>query len=274
MRVLLKDEEGFDDRSNEPPGWGTGMHGLISRFMLNGEVPGTASDVLAAWTKEMANRSTEVSEDITSYASSEVLLALAEEMRVGFVNWITQFWQTTGRHYETVAVEERVMRGLGVLPSGRDVWISGAPDWVFKVTDEGQVIDWKTAGRGWKKGKADSNAVQLLCYSWLSEHHVDVSRGTFVVYDRSKGEWTWSDKSFQITPERTELALRSMWTMGEAIDSGHAVANPFATGGFGDGRGWHCSPKYCGAWNICEFKALPGDGKEIESRPATMTWGD
>jgi hypothetical protein len=270
LREVLRKQDGYDDRSNEAPGWGTGMHAIIAHFMETGEVPGTVQDVLDRWVDELLMR--EPSEDIGTYASLEALSVWAGEMKTGFDLWLEQFWLPQGQHEETIAAEETVMRPLGVLPNGRDVWIRGTPDRVLMVNDQVQIQDWKTAGRGWKKGKADSNAVQLLSYAWLSEHHGPVTRGTFVVYDRAKQEWTWSDKSFAIDADRIELGLRAMWSMAEQLDSGTAVANPFAMGGFGDGRGWHCKPKFCSAWNICDFKALPADGVHVEIRPREMSW--
>jgi hypothetical protein len=31
-------------------------------------------------------------------------------------------------------------------------------------------------------------------------------------------------------------------------------------------RGWHCSAKYCGGWEICPFKGLIPDDADLEEK--------
>jgi hypothetical protein len=153
------------------------------------------------------------------------------------------------------------MRGLGVLPNGREVWVSGQADRVV----EGEIQDWKTASRGWKAGKAYENEVQINTYAWLVEHLTDATRGAFVVYDRSKKTWTWSETTLAITPETKRLSLLKLWDMAVTLDAGVAVATPHSRGSFGAGIGWHCSTKFCPAWNPCPFgKGIGGRDNEVK----------
>lgn len=257
-RLLLQDHPDYDPGSNEAPGFGTGMHALIEHFLLTGEIP-DADGVLTIWERVMADRG----EDLRSYAALPYLMELAVELKFGLMAWFNTFWLPVGSQLELLAVEERVMRGLGILPSGREVWVSGAPD----LVTPGQIIDFKTAVNGWKEGKSQSNMVQINTYAWLAEHHTDVTVGIHQVYNRSKRTWSWDDTTLPISTDSKHLALLAMWDMARSLDQGIAVATPHSRGGFGDGRGWHCTPKFCGAWNACPFKGMIPDGRADEVRP-------
>lgn len=257
-RVLYSKEEGFDNTSSEAMSWGTGVHKVINNHIVASDIAGltdTVDGVLLVWAQEMADR--EDKEDIFSYASHSFLRGKAQEMLDAYHLWVERFWLPIGQHLEIVAVEATNLRPLGILPSGREAWVRGTADFIT----EGKVWDWKSSGRGWKKGKAEASATQLLAYAWLAEAQTNVTEGTFVVYDRSKRSWSWDETTFRVTEPLIRQALLSLWDLARAIDSGVAVATPMTTGGFGDGRGWHCSPKFCGAWSICSFRHMIPDGK-------------
>lgn len=259
-RLLLQDHPLYDSGSNEPPGFGTWEHAVISEFIINGSIPESPEDTLAIGAKALAERE----EDIFSYASEEYLLKLAVEVKFAFMAWFNVYWKEVGSKLEVLAVEERVLRGLGVLPSGREVWMSGAPDLVVV----GEIDDWKTASRGWKKGKAQANVVQIASYAWLSEHRTQAWLGRHVVYDRSKRTWTWEDTTIQLNPGVIRTSLRSMWDMARSLDAEVGVATPHSRGNsHTEGRSWHCTPAYCGAWNACDFRHLMPDGRGNEVRP-------
>lgn len=272
-RILYKDEDWFDNRSNEPPAWGTGMHRLIADHIRGVDPPKTAGVTMERWIDECLNHDIHP-ENIVDYADRAVLLRLAGEMLTGFELWVKDYWEPHGSRMETLILEERVTRPLGTLPNGRRVWVSGQADFVGKIGEGSALgVDWKTAGRGWKRGKAESN-VQHTVYAWLAEKLIEerVVSSTYVVYNRQKSEWTWKDKIILLTPAMRDATLRSMWDMAVSIDAGTGVASPMTRGGFGDGRGWHCKPQYCGAWNGCEFKHMIDDDTAQLERPEEMRW--
>jgi hypothetical protein len=257
-RVSLAGEDGFDNTSSEPMAWGTGVHKLNANRIIFGDVAddmaSSPAAVLGIWAQEMRDRSD--GEDIFTYATRSYLLGQATEMLSAHKLWVERFWLPVGQHLEVVAVEDTRIRPLGVLPSGRDVWIRGTADFVTSTA----VYDWKSAGRGWKRGKAESN-IQHLIYAWLVEDLAEIDEAAYVVYNRQTAEWAWDDTTLPVTNEAIRTALHAMWDMAKQIDTGTTHASPLVRGGFGDGRGWHCSPKFCGAWSICPAKYLIADGK-------------
>jgi hypothetical protein len=266
-RVLYSSDPGFDNTSSEAMAWGSGLHKLVNNHIVWSDVADlttTPEQALLIWAQEMASR--KPSEDIFSYAGKSYLWTKAAEMIRAYELWVERFWLPLGRSLKVVAVEATTLKPLGMI-GDRDVWVQGTADFVT----EGRVWDWKTAGRGWKKGKAEASAVQPLVYSWLVDDQTPVEEATFVVYNRQDSTWTWDDTSFGVTEQLVTQALRSMWDMARSIDAGIAVATPMTTGGFGDGRSWACSAKYCGAWNICDYRFLIPDGKANQVRGA-QSW--
>jgi hypothetical protein len=262
-RVALSGEEGFDGTSSEPMAWGSGVHKLNANHILTGHGADGPAEAMQVWIEEMADKG----ENILNYASSSYLLQQSQEMLAAHKLWIARFWEPVGQHLEVLTVEETRQRPLGVLPSGREVWIRGTADFVTVA----KVWDWKTAGRGWKRGKAESN-IQHTIYAWLVEALTAVSEAAYVVYNRQTAEWSWDDTTLPVTADSIAVALRAMYEMALQIDTGTATASPHVRGGFGDGRSWACSPKFCGAWNICPAKHLIQDGKAGLVRPPQQ-WG-
>lgn len=274
-RVLFKNHPLYDNRSNEPPAFGTGMHALIEGTLNDGVAAYNVDTALERW-KEAMLTNHYGAEDITTYAPEAVLIQKAHELVRGHALWVERFWEPVGQHLDAHLIEVRIGAPLGRLPSGRQVWISGQADLVAShPTQQGAAlgIDWKTAGRGWKRGKAESNT-QHIIYSWLAELLLDVPvvEAMYVVYDRQKEEWTWDDKRIMLTPQMRQAVLKMAWDAAVCMDAGVGVASPMTRGGFGDGRGWHCKPQYCPAWNACGFRHMIEDDVAQQEKPEEMTW--
>jgi hypothetical protein len=240
------------------------MHAAIDHFLQTGDLLDRA-DIEPMWRAEMIERG----EDLSDYASPGLINELSADIHFGLMVWHNTFWLPYGSEQETLSAEVRILRGLGVLPNGREVWVSGQADRVVP----GEIQDWKTAGSGWKPAKAYENVVQIATYAWLVEHLTDATRGAFVVYDWSKRTWSWAETTLMLSEGVKHSALLSLWDMAVSIEAGVAVATPHSRGSFGAGRGWHCSPKFCGAWNPCPFKGLIPDGKGDQVRPP-ISWDD
>lgn len=280
-RVLFKNHPLHDNRSNEPPAFGTGMHALIEGTLRDGVAVYTPEEALEVWKTAMLENHYGA-EDITEYAPENVLIQKAHELVRGHSSWVEKFWLPVGQHMDALIIEQRIERPLGRIRKeindtqvDREVWISGAADFVAThPSGTGALgMDWKTAGRGWKRGKADSNT-QHIIYGWLAEVLLDIPvvEGMYVVYNRQKEEWTWDDKRIILTPQMRQAALKMAWDAAVGMDAQIGVASPMTRGGFGDGRGWHCKPQYCPAWNACGFRHMIEDDWAQKEKPEEMRW--
>jgi len=273
-RELYRNEPWYDNSSSLQAAFGTGEHALIERFLTTGDRPAFSGEAMEIWIQAMLHHPKHP-EDITKYADNVTLLTVAAEMLGAFELWLTSYWQEEGQHQPPLLTETTLRRPLGRLPNGREVWVEGTADRVTALGETAAMgIDWKTGGKGWKRGKAESN-VQHTVYGWLVEPMIQphrVVQATYVVYDRQHQVWTWNDKRIMLTKDMTYAALRSMWDMARGLDAEIGTASPTTRGGFGDGRGWHCKAPWCPAWNGCPFKFVIQDKYSEEERPTQMRW--
>ena len=164
---------------------------------------------------------------------------------------------------EMISAEEKMMAKVGLLESGRELWITGIPDYVA----ENELIDWKTAYKMWPEAKMYSTT-QPMVYSWLLEQTGGyASSFTYWIYSRSMGEWARMRRP--ITTREVEAAMQLVFEVGASIDAEIYPASPFS--GLGSRpRGWWCSPRYCDGWDICTAKHLITDA--IVNDPAITGW--
>ena len=146
-----------------------------------------------------------------------------------------------------------------------NIFLGGTGDLVL----EDEIVDWKTSGSDWKKGKADLS-IQATIYMPMYKQMLDVSikNFTFWVYDRSKVRWV--RHSTKRTIAQIDAALQTAYEYGLQLEAGIYPATPVPEGPFIKKRGWYCSPKFCGGWNICDVKYLNDDVDE--SVIAERTW--
>ena len=158
-----------------------------------------------------------------------------------------------------VGIETLMQMHLGPAASG-EVHLQGTPDVIY----EEYLRDFKTAGRGWKADKANVS-IQASLYPALVKENFDgleLKDFIFDVYDRSKSTWT----SFPVKRRVKDInaALRTAYATGLKLEAGLFTAQPVPEASFVKRRGWYCKPKFCGAWNACEFKYLADDIDESE----------
>jgi len=153
------------------------------------------------------------------------------------------------------AIEERVEVEIEVLHvDGRDVSVvlSGAPDVVYPGE---LIVDWKTAAKMWNPTKIQGE-IQRIAYPYLTGQDVPF---TYWVYDRSSMMWGAITAQAPSKPE-----LRAF--LGQAKSAARALiheAFTYSPAGqaFTSVRGWHCSPKYCDVWAVCDARHLIADDK-------------
>jgi hypothetical protein len=163
-----------------------------------------------------------------------------------------------------VVIEQEMFLPLGEGERGTII-LKGTPDAIY----EDHIIDWKTSGRAWKESKAH-HSIQVDAYMALAKQNLNVSIRDFVfwVYNRQKREWACIPTSRRVVD--INASLSRLLDYGKVLESGRFHATP-TTETFGEvRRGWYCTPKYCGAWNVCPAKYLNDDTNEKEK--AIRSW--
>lgn len=254
LRVGLATMPGYDPIPSPQMVFGSGTHELVAYtvktrrvFPLDELTTGRLTDLLYGLERQDGTDEPE----IPPHADAETVAAMADEMRIAYLSWVEQVWPLI-EDWRWAAVEERLLRCLGVMSDGRAVWLSGTPD---AVSAEPRGFDWKTAGRGWKEGRVHAET-QPTAYTWLlNQGDLEWS---YVVYDRSKQEWGWHDT--RRTMVQAEAFARHAYVRGIQIGLGLYPATPVAKAL--SRRGWWCSAKYCNAWNVCPAKDI-GDSVNV-----------
>ncbi len=120
------------------------------------------------------------------------------------------------------------------LPDGRDF-----VGYVDFVDEQGNICDWKTGKSRMGQSSADSD-MQPTAYAYL----MDRPDATFTFY---RAIDTGKNVSGEVL-ETTRTTQQVTWyrdavaDVSAAIDAGVFPANP---------NGWHCSPKFCGFYDMC-----------------------
>lgn len=263
-RVLLGQE---DVPPSEAMSFGTLTHKMIELTILGeGGMLNIRPAVVKLWEELLE----EEGHDLSKLASKALVERSVEEAIHATQAWVDDFWLPHGQYLHAVGVEVLRVLPLGLTPNGRGVWLQGTPDFVVSGN---RIIDFKTAGRGWNQGK-HLVRVQAPLYTYMEWQAGTVEPPTdfdFQVYNRQKGEWDFESHSLVVTERMIESALQMAWTDALAIEAGALPFQPYGESYGKFKRGWHCSPKYCGAWEKCSVKYLIEDGKaDLEHDPH---WG-
>jgi hypothetical protein len=223
---------------NEPMMFGTATHGVIEA-RLNGTTRSVRDIVKAAL----------IQDGITGYQPAYVDNDFVFEVEKAGVKWEEQVMP--GLEYEAGPywIEARLHRPLGIV-DGHPVWLRGTSDLATPVI----IIDWKTAGKAWRKGRAEKS-IQLPLYRSLVEwnHEVAPELGSYVVYDRSKRKW--DAHHVGLTNEKVNGALLRAFVQARDASRQEYTLSP--AGDFQE-RAWYCKPAFCDAWDACPL----GGGKQ------------
>ncbi len=182
------------------------------------------------------------------------------EADAAFTEWKNDVVPTIEQYGDDIEVE--VTKYL-ILPDADDAIMAGTPDLV--VPDEKVIIDWKTAKADWKDHKKFGE-LQPAAYTALNGW--SQSTFTFWVFDFAK--FKWNAHTVYVTPKQVSAWLNLAEDVAQSMKAGIYPAKPHGQGW--TARGWHCSPKYCSAWDVCQAKYLIPDDKADEPSDRMGDW--
>lgn len=195
------------------------------------------------------------------------LESVAREVSNVATTWYHTWWVPWGSKMEILSIEEERRRVLGTSPTtGKLIVLRGAADLVVHR----ELWDWKTARYGWKDGKATAR-VQSPLYAWLYEDLLDGVDVDFhyLIWNRDKAYL--DTRTVHVEQIQVDAALRAMYQFGLTQEAQAHVPTIVDSTWKGDKRGWWCQPKYCAAWEACEFKGLINDGRDLDEK-IPLTW--
>lgn len=249
-RVGYENQTGYLPALSEALVFGTCVHHIISEdLMSGGEQQDELLHTMGEWVDEILQTDYEWElkkvPDIPQFFS---------EIGVAYRMWRTEVRPTLVG--ELLAVEEEMYMPLGKGKTS-NISLRGTADAVFDDT----LVDWKTAGRGWKPEKA-AVSMQASLYMPLIKQNLNKSirKFTFWVFNRQLGGWEQHVTDRSIT--QINAALHTAHQYGLQLEAEVYPCTPVPESSFTKKRGWYCKPKFCGAWNICEAKYMNDDVNE------------
>jgi hypothetical protein len=132
----------------------------------------------------------------------------------------------------------------------RVIRLSGTMD---AVDADGTVWDWKTAARAYEPWEAERFKIQPTVYTYGARVGFGIENPTFafavmvkrakpveaqiVRVQRDQGHWDWLTRQAISLAVAIEAEL-PVWQLND--------------------QGWHCSPRWCGAWDSCKGAHVEG----------------
>ncbi len=148
------------------------------------------------------------------------------------------------------------------------IWARGTPD----LGTLGGMWDYKTTSGAfkWNQQKVDTEFqatyyLALHNYTFGSDWWLDSFN--FVVYDRKKHDWNVLPTTR--TQEQMDASLRIAVEYGRQMKADVYPATPFVEDYGKVKQGWYCSPRWCTAWNVCEYKQI---GTSDPNEEAIVEW--
>ncbi len=258
-RTMLSTHPGYLAPVSEPMVFGTCVHYMIAQNILG--IPSLdLSSNMDEWVESIL-----VEEYDWSLSQVPNVRDFFSELSSAFTMWKSVVEPTLpGALTAAATIEQEMFLPLGEGERGTII-LKGTPDAVLREV----IIDWKTSGRAWKESKAH-HSIQVDAYMALVKQNLGVSIRDWVfwVYNRQKREWTAIPTSRRV--KDINASLLRLLDYGKILERGSFHATP-TTDTFGEiKRGWYCSTKYCGAWNVCPAKYLNDDVDEKEK--AVRSW--
>ena len=152
---------------------------------------------------------------------------------------------------------------------GRRIIAHGTPD----LTIQGlRMEDNKTtfAAFKWTQEKADTEIQPSL---YLAMHNIiyndSITDFVYRIYDRKAEDW--DSLHTARTEGEQEAILKVAFEYGKQIAANVFPPTPIVENYGKRQRGWYCSPKWCGAWNVCSFKGQINDKTDL-TEVAVKSW--
>jgi hypothetical protein len=259
MREYYRNHDGYVDYVSEPLLFGILFHAAVEQILLDD------MSIIQVLDQDNLRMLAEVEETNRQVAISNLDKFHWDNLRAALVSWYDTLWPSISSQ-ELLVVEEKLY-----APLSDKVWLQGSPD-VITRAGSGSVVgrDWKTAGRGWKPEKAEAS-LQPALYSYLVEQNYGykVDEWVFHVFNRRAHDWEHHAVGGWDIDAAIQMALR----YAEMLQNGLFVPNPTQYGSFSLKRAWYCSARFCPAWNVCEYKTIINDDKDIdELRTEELAW--
>lgn len=256
---------------SEPLVFGTTVHDLIEQHLLNGraDIKSSSFDELL---DSILRDKYEQNEGI-EFIPKKDYKRFKDEAINAYQLWVFQVYEHSVRAElkgnKRFYAEQDLYKNLGISRfNGVPILGRGTPDLVTTHS----FWDWKTTNGAfkWNQQKADT---EFQATYYLALHNDQGYRDwyldtfKFAVFDRKKSDW--NVLSTTRTQEQMDAAFTLAMAYGEQIDSGVFPATPFVENYGKMQQGWYCSPKYCGAWDVCEFKGI---GLKDSTQEVEVTW--
>lgn len=256
-RVELADKAGYLEPVSEAMAYGTCLHYIIEKDMAAGEPRLDMLSNMDEWVEAVL-----VEQYDWTLAKVPNPRDFFGELAIGYRTWRKQVEPTL--RGKPIGIEETMTLHLG---EGRErsIWLQGTADLVYKT----RLMDWKTSNSKWKQEKADVS-IQASLYMALAKQTfgIEIKDFRFWTYYRKSREWTPFDTERKV--REINAALLSAYEYGLQMEAGIYPATPVPESSFAKKRGWYCSAKFCGAWNICPAKYI-ADGKNTQE-VAIRSW--
>lgn len=238
-----KDEVGFLEPVSEPMAFGTAMHYLAEQDLLAGEPRLDLLTNMNEWVEQLLVEQYNWSLDKVPNPRD-----FFDELAGAY-----RLWRAVVRPQlrgQPLGIETEMQLRLGDGNQG-SIWLLGTPDIVYPR----RLYDFKTSAKAWSQDKADVS-IQATLYMALARQafDVEIKDFTFFNYVRRSRDWIKLDTSRSV--KQIDAALLSAYHFGLKLEAGLFTAQPVPEASFQKKRGWYCSPKFCGAWNVCSFKYI------------------
>lgn len=256
-RVEYDGQPGHLAMVSEPLAFGTCMHYLAEQDIISGAPRLDLLMNMNEWVDEILREQYDWTIDQVPNPRD-----FFEKLSIAYRTWRRQV--RPNLRGTPLAVEEEWFLELGEGNNG-PIWLKGTADVVYPT----RLVDFKTSNSKWTQDKADVS-IQASLYMALARQALDVkiNKFTFWTYYRRSNEWT--PYTTTRTSAQIDAALRTAHDYGLQHEAKIYPATPVPESSFVKKRGWYCSARFCGAWNICTAKFL-GDGVE-EDEEATRSW--
>jgi len=173
-----------------------------------------------------------------------------EQCAVHVANCYSSWADTVLPGLPEIVMVEQHFKVLLSETAERRIWLSGTVD---AVDADGTVWDWKTAGRAYEPWEADRFKIQPTVYTYAAKHAWGIDNHEFAYavmvkkaqpvqaqvlrVQRNQGHWEWLNRQATSLAVAIEAEL-PVWQLND--------------------QGWHCSPRWCGAWETCKGELVEG----------------
>lgn len=252
--------EGFNYYPNEALLFGSAMHWEIEQRMAGNSptLHDLELELHRIWVKDLPE-SVQGSQLVylNKVTTKAQRLGMAKSVRQAVDEWEIHVLPNLP---ESEVTAEMTMRALAGRHGDYDVYVQGTADAIW--LEDGTIVDWKSANAMWKPMKVEAQ-IQPIAYPWLVKESfsVDIKEFTFWVYDKAAQLWAPFTRKLKDNPKQTGAFRLAAVNAAVALEEGTWTWTP-AGQAFHASRGWHCSPKYCDAWDVCWGKHLIQDGKQ------------